>query len=92
MLVLTRKSEQKIVIGNRKKIVITVLKVQGGMVSLGFEADRDEPIYRMELLEEIEAENADGVIQTEEVDVKDIAKKLNIKPRKRPTAKVSDAN
>lgn len=51
MLVLTRKLEQKIVIGNRKRIIITILKVQGDQVSIGIEADSDVPIYREELLE-----------------------------------------
>ncbi len=48
MLVLTRKREEKITIGNN--IVITVLKIQGDKVSLGIEADRDTPVYRSELL------------------------------------------
>ena len=50
MLVLTRKSEQKIKIGN--DIVITVLKVQGDQVSLGIEAPRDIKVVREELLKE----------------------------------------
>lgn len=79
MLVLTRKSEQKIVIGNKKKIVVTVLKIQGGMVSLGIEADRDTPIYRQELLEEIEAENTGGAVDQDQVDVKSLAKTLQLK-------------
>jgi carbon storage regulator len=52
MLVLTRKSTQKIRIGD--KIVITVLKVQGDQVSLGIEAPRDTKIFREELLERAE--------------------------------------
>ncbi len=87
MLVLTRKSEQKIVIGNRKKITITVLKVQGGMVSLGFEADRDTPIYREELLQEIENENEGGAIEIDAVDVKGLAQKLNLKRPSRASKK-----
>lgn len=79
MLVLTRKSEEKIVIGNKNKVVITVLKVQGGMVSLGFKADPDIPIHREELLAEIEEENAGGVVQPTNVDIKGLAKKLNLK-------------
>lgn len=97
MLVLTRKSDQKVVIGSKKKVVITVLKVQGGMVSLGFEADRDTPIYREELLVEIEQENTGGAVDQEnpvqlKVIAEDLAKKLKIKPRRnhnRPTASAS---
>ncbi len=50
MLVLTRKSEEKIVIGKKKQIVITILKIQGDKVSVGIEAPEDEPIMRKELL------------------------------------------
>jgi carbon storage regulator len=55
MLVLTRKSEQKIRIG--KDVVITVLKVQGDQVSIGIEAPRALPIYREEVLKAIMEEN-----------------------------------
>jgi carbon storage regulator CsrA len=50
MLVLTRKAEQKIRIGN--DIVITVLKVQGDQVSIGIEAPKELQIVREELLNE----------------------------------------
>jgi carbon storage regulator len=50
MLVLTRKSEEKIVIGKKNQIVITILKIQGDKVSVGIEAPDDEPIMRKELL------------------------------------------
>lgn len=56
MLVLTRKPEEQIIIGNEElgneKIVITVLKVQGGKVSLGIKADKEWKIVRKELLPE----------------------------------------
>lgn len=49
MLVLTRKREQKIRIGD--DVVITVLKVQGDQVSIGIEAPKSLPIVREELLQ-----------------------------------------
>jgi len=52
MLVLTRKKEQKICIGDN--IVIKILKVQGDQVSIGIEAPRSLSIVRQELLEENE--------------------------------------
>ena len=71
MLVLTRKSEEKIVIGKDKKIVITILKIQGDKVSIGIEADKDTPIYRKELLlKEIEKSHK------REISAEEIAKKL----------------
>jgi carbon storage regulator len=57
MLVLTRKSEQKIRIGN--DIVITVLKVQGDQVSIGIEAPKQLQIMREELLQDGLAEAAE---------------------------------
>ncbi|MCP5469978.1 MAG: carbon storage regulator [Chlamydiales bacterium] len=50
MLVLTRKREQKIRIGDN--VVITVLKVQGDQVSIGIEAPRSLSIVREELVKE----------------------------------------
>lgn len=52
MLVLTRKSEEKVTIGKDKKVVITILKIQGDKVSIGIEADKETPIYRNELIED----------------------------------------
>lgn len=51
MLVLTRKSEEKVTIGKDKKVVITILKIQGDKVSIGIEADKETPIYRNELID-----------------------------------------
>ena len=56
MLVLTRKSEEKITIGKDKKIIITILKIQGDKVSIGIEADKETPIFRNELIESQELE------------------------------------
>ena len=87
MLVLTRKSEQKVVIGNKKKIVITVLKVQGDQVSLGCDADRETPIYRQELLKEIEEENTGGAVKQSNVDVKSLAQNLQLKTNQKKQKK-----
>lgn len=52
MLVLTRKPDEKIVIGEEgNEITITILKIQGSeKVSIGIEAHPDTPIFRQELL------------------------------------------
>ena len=50
MLVLTRKAEEKIVIGKgSNQIVITILRIQGDKVSVGIEADKDVSVLRSEL-------------------------------------------
>ncbi len=68
MLVLTRKSEQKIRIG--KDVVITVLKVQGDQVSIGIEAPRSLPIYREEILKAIMEEN-EGAAEDNPISIHD---------------------
>lgn len=53
MLVLSRKQEEKIVIGppGPAQIVITVVCVQGDKVRLGIEAPKDLPVHREEVYE-----------------------------------------
>ncbi len=55
MLVLTRKSGEKIKIGDN--IYINVLSVEGGVVKIGIDAPREVSIIRMEVLEQIKKEN-----------------------------------
>ena len=55
MLILTRKSDESIIIGNN--IEIKILKVQGNQVHIGIDAPRDVSIYRQEIYEQIRAEN-----------------------------------
>ena len=52
MLVLTRKADEQIVIGDN--ITVTVVSVRGGMVRLGFEAPKEILIYRSEVFEAIQ--------------------------------------
>jgi carbon storage regulator len=48
MLILSRKSDESIVIDER--ITITVLEVRGNQIRLGIEAPREIPVVRAELL------------------------------------------
>lgn len=51
MLVLSRKCDEKIIIGEGEdQITVTIVKVQGEKVSLGIEAKKDTPIVREELI------------------------------------------
>jgi carbon storage regulator len=59
MLILARKSGEKIKIGN--DIVLNVLEVEGGTVKLGIEAPKDIEILRMEVYEKIQNENIRSV-------------------------------
>ena len=61
MLVLTRKAEEKIKIGDH--IIVSVLSVDGGVVKLGIEAPKSVKILRMEMLEQVKKENIDAVVK-----------------------------
>lgn len=49
MLVLSRKADEEIVIGDR--IVLTVLEIRGDKVRLGFEAPKDVVVHRTDFLD-----------------------------------------
>jgi carbon storage regulator len=55
MLVITRKLEEKITIGN--DITVSVLGIKGNHVKLGIDAPRNMPIYRTEVYKSIVEEN-----------------------------------
>jgi carbon storage regulator len=55
VLVLTRRTEESVVIGGN--IVITVLGVEGEKVKLGIDAPREVTILRSELMDAIEQQN-----------------------------------
>ncbi len=55
MLVLTRKSDEAIKLGD--DITITVIEIKGNQVRLGIEAPSDIRVYRKELYEKIRTEN-----------------------------------
>jgi carbon storage regulator len=56
MLVLTRKSNQSIMIGD--DIEISVLAIMGEKVRIGIQAPRDIPVFRKEVYLEIQQEHA----------------------------------
>ena len=58
MLVLTRKTNQSIMIGD--DIEVTVLAVSRDKIRLGIAAPKDVPVYRKEVYLSIKGENADA--------------------------------
>lgn len=55
MLVLSRKRDESIIIGD--DIVITVVDIRGDKVRLGIDAPQDVPVHRQEVYEAIQREN-----------------------------------
>ena len=57
MLVLSRKSQESVLVGGsdtfHRLLKVTVLGIKGAHVKLGFEVDADVPIHRSELWERI---------------------------------------
>jgi carbon storage regulator len=64
LLVLTRKSNQSIMIGD--EIEVSVLSIMGEKVRIGIQAPRNIPVFRKEVYLEIQQEKAAG--GREEVD------------------------
>jgi carbon storage regulator len=56
MLVLSRKRDERIVIGDN--IVITVVDVRGDKVRLGIEAPPEVPVHRQEILDALKRAEA----------------------------------
>ena len=72
MLVLSRKLEESIMIGD--EIEIKVISVQGETVKLGITAPRSIPVHRKEVYEEIERENIRAAGLGKEIEKIDLTK------------------
>ena len=66
MLVLTRKSNQSIMIGD--DIEVSVLAIMGEKVRIGIEAPRSVPVFRKEVYLEIQQNRGEAGENPEEVD------------------------
>ncbi|NLK45812.1 MAG: carbon storage regulator CsrA [Treponema sp.] len=67
MLILTRKTNEKIRIGN--DISITIIEVRGDQVKVGIEAPKDIKVFRQEVFNAIQNENRAAVVNTANLDV-----------------------
>ena len=61
MLVLTRKSNQSIMIGD--DVEVSVLSVMGDKVRIGIQAPQEVPVFRTEIYLEIHREDGEGAAQ-----------------------------
>ena len=64
MLILSRKIDEKIKIGN--DITITLISIQGDQVKLGVEAPKSVKVFRQEVYNAIQNENKAAVIDADE--------------------------
>ena len=81
MLVLTRKTNERIMITD--EIEIMIVEVQGDHVKLGINAPRDISVNRKEVYELIKRENIEAA-QSKVVDLDKLGKELlNLKNRKK---------
>jgi carbon storage regulator len=78
MLVLTRKKDESIIIGD--EIAVTVLGIEGDQVRLGITAPRDIAVHRREIYELIKRENVEAA-QSAAADFSSVLKLLP--PRKK---------
>lgn len=69
MLVLTRRPDESIVIGD--DILIKVISMEDGKVKLGVSAPRDVSIHRLEVYQSIQQQNIEAVLNRE-ISVKDL--------------------
>ena len=69
MLVLSRKPGDSIVIDGR--IIIHVVKSDKEVVKIGIEADRDRPVFRKEIYDEIKTVNKES-LSAEKINVENI--------------------
>ncbi|ANV97633.1 carbon storage regulator [Helicobacter enhydrae] len=74
MLILSRKSEESIVIG--ENIVIKVISIDKGSVRLGFEAPPQMLILRSELKEAVVNQNQQAIVLPNLSQLEDISKHL----------------
>ncbi len=77
MLVLARKEDESIVIGD--DIVVKVVSVENGVVKLGIEAPKEISIVRTELLEEIRKTNRAAAGVSSADDIRTLGKMLSKK-------------
>lgn len=73
MLVLTRKIDESIIIGDNIKI--TIVDVRNDQVKLGISAPREIPVHREEVYREIQEENRRAATQPDK-DLSEITKLL----------------
>jgi carbon storage regulator len=61
MLILSRKTSESIIIDGR--ILIKIVRIEGGMVKVGIDAPVSIPVHRQEVFEEIQRNNLEAMMR-----------------------------
>ena len=74
MLVLARKLDESIVIGDN--IIVKVVSLENGVVKLGIDAPKEISIIRDELIEEVKEQNRAALKKSDAGDLSELSKLL----------------
>lgn len=74
MLVITRKNDESLVIGDN--IEITVLEISNGKVKIGINAPNDIKIIRKEIIDSIRKTNIDSRVDAEKINLDELINKI----------------
>lgn len=85
MLVLSRKINQSIMVGENVRIVI--VSVERDQVKLGIEAPRDIAVHRSEVYEEIQRANRSAALAPPGAEPNVTPARANLEPRKKSNKK-----
>jgi carbon storage regulator len=66
MLILSRKIDEKIKIGN--DITLTIIEIRGDQVKIGVEAPKNVKVFRQEVFEAIQSENKEAATQPQSLE------------------------
>lgn len=80
MLILTRKSDESVMVGS--SIEIKILEIRGDQVRIGFSAPKNVSIYRKEVYDSIQLENASAAGGRLD-DLKSLGKSLGMRLNRR---------
>jgi carbon storage regulator len=78
MLVLTRKTNESIIIGDN--IAVTVVAVEGDQVRLGVTAPKNIAVHRQEVYEQIKKENLEAA-QSSSTDISSVLKLMSTRKK-----------
>lgn len=79
MLVLTRKKDQSIMIGNG--IELQILRINKNSVEIGIRAPKSQAIYRKEVFLEIKQKNEEANLSSSKADLSTLAELLKTKKK-----------